>query len=86
MLIGGLWGLATLEQFFLNVWLNFEPGWLIKAITLPGYLADKIPYYKLQHNIFAGETLAGVFSILVPIVIGGFIGVLIHKMNKEGVK
>ncbi len=35
---------------------------------------------------FAGEMLAGIFSILVPIVIGGFIGALIHKMNKEVVK
>ncbi|MFH1773445.1 MAG: hypothetical protein ABH874_00595 [Methanobacteriota archaeon] len=80
MLIGGLWGLATLESFFLNIWLNFEPGLLIKIITLPGYIAHKIPFYKLP---ILPDTLGGILSILIPVITGVIIGALIHKINKE---
>lgn len=79
--MGGLWGLASLDQFFINIWLHFEPGWLVKIITLPGYISHQIPYYILRI-----ETLGGILSILVPATIGGVIGALIHKINQEILK
>lgn len=51
MITGGLWGLATLDSFFLNIWMNWEPGSLGKLITLPGCLAHQIPYHKLGGDI-----------------------------------
>ncbi|MCX9012180.1 MAG: hypothetical protein OIN66_13795 [Candidatus Methanoperedens sp.] len=72
--------MASLDQFFLNEWEVFETGWLVKIITLPGYISHQIPYYKLP---ILYETLGGLLSILVPAIIGGGIGVLIHRMNKR---
>ncbi|MCX9012440.1 MAG: hypothetical protein OIN66_15140 [Candidatus Methanoperedens sp.] len=77
-LMGGLWGLATLDQFFINVWDHFQPNWLVKLITLPGFISHQIPYYLLSF-----EPLSGLLSIFVPLVIGAGIGVLIHWINNN---
>ncbi len=84
-MIGALWGLATLDQFFSNVWDHFQPNWLVKLITLPGFISSQLlynilPVYKLP--IFS-ETLGGLLSIFVPMTMGAGIGVLMHWINNR---
>lgn len=78
IIVGALWGLATLEQFFINVWEHFQPNWLVKLITLPGFISHQIPYYLLRF-----EPLSGLLSIFVPMAVGAGIGILIHWMNNN---
>ncbi len=74
ILIGGLWGAASLESFFINIWLNWEPGWLVKLITLPGYLAHFIKWYTIP----LPEWITGVLELFLPVAIGSLIAAGLH--------
>ncbi len=85
IIVGTLLGLATLGEFFFNVREHFKPNWLVKLVTLPGFIS-----YQLLRNILPvhklpilPETLGFLLYIFVPMAIGASIGILIHWINNN---